>query len=77
MTKYILLITLFLFTGCITTTPIAGPNNKKMWSLECKGTVFAGTSCYQEANKVCPNGYTIVDSNKANAGDMLLLIECK
>ena len=76
-------------SACATSKPIQGPNGGTAYFIKCGSAVI--DKCYEEAAKVCPNGYTFAD-RQANpngiivpAGNSLLmargpnsmLVECK
>lgn len=87
-TTAILLLALSL-AGCATSKPIQGPNGTQAFFIKCGSAVI--DACYEEAAKVCPNGYGMVD-RQANPNAMIapvgnslmavrgpntMLIECK
>lgn len=78
-----------LLVGCATSKPMMGPSGSEAFFVKCASAVLE--ACYEEAAKVCPKGYSIVDRQAgANAalipaGNTLLLargpnsmlVECK
>lgn len=75
--------------GCATSKPIQGPNGNQAFFIKCGSAVI--DACYEEAAKVCPKGYNMVDK-QANPNAMItpvgnslmavrgpnsMLIECK
>ncbi len=79
-----------ILVGCATSKPIQGPNGTTAYFIKCGSAAI--DSCYQEAAKVCPKGYTMADKNSnPNAvampmtgggfmmarGPNTMLIECK
>ncbi len=75
--------------GCATSKTIHGPNGQPAYFIKCGSAVI--DVCYEEAAKVCPNGYTFLDrENNPNAmilpagsgfmvarGPNTMLIQCK
>jgi hypothetical protein len=75
--------------GCATSRPIQGPNGTQAFFIKCGSAVI--DACYEEAAKVCPKGYDVVDRQAnpnamiAPAGNSLMVvrgpnsmfIECK
>lgn len=75
--------------GCATSKPIQGPNGTQAFFIKCGSAVI--DACYEEAAKVCPKGYDMLD-RQANPNTMIapvgdsfmavrgpntMLIECK
>ncbi len=47
-------------TGCTTSTPIRTSTGEIQYYIDCE---YDGMSkCYEEANKVCPAGYDVVEA---------------
>ena len=82
------LCALFL-ASCATSKPIQGPNGTQAFFIKCGSAVI--DACYEEAAKVCPKGYDMVD-RQANPNSLItpvgnsfmavrgpnsILIECK
>lgn len=75
--------------GCATSTPIQGPNGTQAFLISCGSAVIE--QCYEEAAKVCPQGYNFLDKNgnpntvimpvgnsyMAVRGRNKMLVECK
>lgn len=55
--------------GCATSKPIMGPNGKQAFFIKCGSAAI--DACYEEAAKVCPQGYAFADKN-ANPNGMLM-----
>jgi hypothetical protein len=86
-------LTLFILASalaaCATSKPIKGPNGGTAYFIKCGSAVI--DKCYEEAAKVCPNGYTFADrQNNPNGvivptgagfigvrGPNQMLVECK
>jgi hypothetical protein len=82
------LLVLFL-VGCATSKPIQGPNGTQAFFIKCGSAAI--DACYEEAAKLCPKGYDMVDrqtnpnammvptgnSLMAVRGPNSMLIECK
>lgn len=49
-----------ILAACATSKQIVGPNGTPAHSIKCGAG--AVDSCYEKAGEVCPNGYTILDS---------------
>jgi hypothetical protein len=49
-----------LITGCATSKQIVGPNGVAAHSIRCGAAV--ADACYEKAGEVCPNGYTVLNS---------------
>lgn len=75
--------------ACATSKPIQGPNGDTAYFIKCGSAVIE--KCYEEAAKVCPNGYTFAD-RQANPNGVVvptgngflmargpnsMLVECK
>lgn len=75
--------------GCATSKPIMGPNGKQAFFIKCGSAVM--DACYEEAAKVCPQGYAFADKGGDGAtmampvgggfmavrGPTTMLVECK
>src|SRR4051812_28106820 len=72
-------------SSCATSTPIMGPNGAQHFNVSCPRTI---ENCYEEAARVCPNGYQVVDKNDNStlvpvngsvvaARKFSMLIECR
>jgi hypothetical protein len=64
-----LLLVVTITFGCATSRPIQGPNGGTAYFIKCGSAVI--DACYEEAAKVCPKGYTLVD-RQANPNGMIL-----
>ena len=63
--------------SCATSNDIVLPSGQKGYTISC-GT-FEGNSwsfCYEEAGKMCPVGYEIVEKFETNL-ERTILINCK
>ncbi len=54
--------------SCATSKPIQGPNGTQAFFIKCGSAVI--DACYEEAAKVCPKGYNMVD-RQANPNGLL------
>jgi hypothetical protein len=76
-------------SGCATSKPVQGPNGNQAYFIKCGSAAI--DACYEEAAKVCPQGYDMAD-RQANPNAMIapvgnsfmvvhgpksMLIECK
>lgn len=52
----------FLVAGCATTTEVLGPDGEQATRIECPGDASDLSACIDEANEVCPDGYTLLDT---------------
>ena len=90
MRIFTIIVAVLSLTACATSTPIQGPNGRTAYFIKCGSAVI--DACYEEAAKVCPNGYTFADKqNNPNAvalsngaggfnvirGPNSMLVECK
>lgn len=79
---------LFL-AACATSKPMQGPSGGTAYFIKCGSAAIE--ACYEEAAKVCPNGYTFAD-RQANPNALIvpsgtgflmargpntMLVECK
>ena len=85
----IALVAMLALLGCATSTPIKGPSGNTAYLVKCGSARI--DLCYEEAGKVCPNGYIFADRQEnpnaiiapMGAGYMMargpntMLIECK
>ncbi|PNG50264.1 hypothetical protein WDL1P1_00309 (plasmid) [Variovorax sp. WDL1] len=52
--------TALVLHGCaISSKPIPGPNGRTAYTVKCGSAVLH--ACYEEAAKLCPQGYSLVD----------------
>lgn len=79
-----------LLLGCATVSePMSGPNGGSAYFIKCGSAMLQ--KCYEQAAKVCPSGYAVVD-NQGNPNAMVtqsggmpmvvrgpnqLMVECK
>jgi hypothetical protein len=94
MRKTILLLFIIfqlLFTSSsasVSPEAFTGPNGKTAYTLSCSGTGKDWSDCYQEADTLCPDGYSVIKkstgtvSTPVNGKSTLvpskkLVIECK
>ena len=52
-----------LTMGCATSSPVMGPDGTQHVNVKCPRDI---ANCYEEAAKVCPKGYDVVDKNDNN-----------
>jgi hypothetical protein len=52
----------FLVAGCAGTTEILGPDGEQATKIECPGAAANLSTCFDEADEVCPAGYTLLDT---------------
>ena len=64
--------------GCsVTAVPIHGSDGKPYTYIDCSSMFQSLDDCYQEANRVCPGGYRIVNSVAPRANPFgNLVVEC-
>ena len=64
--------------GCsVSAVPIHGSDGKPYVYLDCSRMIQSLDDCYQEANRVCPGGYRIVNSVAPRSNPFgNLVIEC-
>lgn len=61
--------------GCASSSQVMGPSGKVNHSIRCGAQLI--DSCYEEAARVCPNGYDVVDRPTRHIGPNRMLVECK
>ena len=63
-TLWALAALIVLADGCASINPVPfnGPNGRQAYSMQCSGMGRTSEACYQMAGKLCPQGYSIVDS---------------
>ncbi len=85
----VVILPALLLAACATSRPMQGPNGGTAYFIKCGSAVIE--ACYEEASRVCPNGYTFADrSANPNAlmvpagpgflmarGPNTMLVECK
>ena len=78
-----------MLSACATSKQLQGPSGRTAYFIKCGSAVI--DKCYEEAAKVCPQGYVLADTQTnpngviAPAGNSLLfvrgpnsmLVECK
>ena len=72
-----MLLAISLLSGCSGANPMMVPSGGMGYEIWC---VDSMVSCYKEAAKQCPKGYTIQgeDQNESGLEDKaMLIIECK
>ena len=87
---YVCIAVPLLLAGCASSRPIQGPSGGVAYFVKCGSAVI--DACYEEAAKVCPRGYAVVDRQAnpngfaaplAGGGFMMargpntMLVECK
>lgn len=60
MKTFATLVPLFVLAGCATSKQIVGPNGTPAHSIRCGAA--AVDACYEKAGEVCPNGYSVLNS---------------
>ena len=90
MRIFTIIVAALSLTACATSREIQGPNGGTAYFIKCRSGSI--DECYEEAAKVCPNGYTFADKqNNPNAvalsngaggfnvirGPNSMLVECK
>jgi hypothetical protein len=51
-----------LLAGCTTSEPLTSPNGRPGFSVNCSGGGGGRwQACYEEAARLCPNGYVVID----------------
>jgi hypothetical protein len=88
--RVLVLFGLAALTACATASdPMPGPNGRTAYFIKCGSAVMQ--KCYEQAAKVCPQGYAIVDNQgnpnvtvvpvgysfAAIRGPNQLFVECK
>lgn len=53
----VLLVGAMALGSCRHAAPFVGPNGQQGYSVDCSGTAVSMASCYQQASRLCPNGY--------------------
>ena len=58
------IVFLLLLTGCASVSPeqFVGPNGNTAYSMRCSGMGRTLDDCYKKAEKLCPDGYTVIDA---------------
>lgn len=88
-TAFALLITSLSICGCATSRPIQGPNGVTAYFIKCAANAI--DTCYEEAAKVCPTGYTFLNQQGSNTATIIpmgksfmvaggpntMMVECK
>lgn len=64
---YRFLILFILLSGCTNIIEIRRPGGVVEYAINCSGA-GAWRSCYEKANKICPDGYNTLYQNGAFAG---------
>lgn len=54
----------FLIGACSTSKPVTLPDGRVGRVVECNGTMNSIAGCYEEAGKMCPAGYTVLDAQQ-------------
>lgn len=59
------LLALLALTGCaaVAPEPFQGPSGKQAYSMKCGRDWI---NCYNDAGRLCPNGYNIIDQSTGN-----------
>lgn len=69
------ILTLLLLVSCSKSTQLNRGDGTKQFLVEC-GASTAWSICYEEANKVCPSGYSDL-SKSAGFNRKEMVVECK
>src|SRR6266516_4658801 len=56
---------LAVFAGCVRTTTVIGPNGTPAYHIACGNYRYR---CLEEASKLCPAGYAVLDAQTNAAG---------
>ena len=62
-----------ILSGCMRAfySQVVLPSGSKGYSLNCSGTLKTWAQCYEEAGKLCPYGYKIVEQEGQKPGTMV------
>jgi hypothetical protein len=52
--------------ACAKSTEIRGPGGQVAQLIECNGAANSISTCYEEANELCPVGYAVLDAQQIN-----------
>lgn len=63
--RLIALAAAIAFSGCASSTEIKTGGDDKMFLVECDGYAVPKGVCFEKANELCPNGYDIMDQERA------------
>tara|TARA_B110000444_G_scaffold185718_1_gene174842 strand:+ start:264 stop:521 length:258 start_codon:yes stop_codon:yes gene_type:complete len=85
MKQIITLISIILIIGgCASASPITLPSGNQGFVVDCSGTAFNWSSCYEKAGEVCSGGYDILEKDEervmigtAPGINRLLVVACK
>ena len=66
--KYLILMFLFVLAGCASSQQVKGPNGEDAYQVRCGNAVKE--KCTAEADKLCPNGYTLLERNTNRYDDL-------
>lgn len=61
--------------GCAQSNQVMGPSGKVNHSIRCGAMLI--DQCYEEAARVCPASYDMIDRPTRHVGPNLMLVECK
>lgn len=61
--------------GCAQSKQVIGPSGKVNHSIRCGAMLI--DQCYEEAARVCPKGYDVIDRPTRVIGPNLMMVECK
>lgn len=65
MQKIFLIIVCFILSGCTVVSVESGiAESKKVYSIDCSGGLNTMSSCYKEAESLCPIGYEKLSERK-------------
>jgi len=65
MQKILLVILCFMSSGCTVVSVESGMSEtKKVYSIDCSGGLNTMSSCYKEAESLCPFGYEKLSERK-------------
>ena len=82
---FVLLILFVLCGGCARTQTAIGPDGRPIHYINCSGSLFSIGDCLENAGKLCPHGYDVINSHEGYApgiyGDIVtkrnLIVQCK
>jgi hypothetical protein len=78
MKQKIIILSTIILSACISQTEIQLPDGGTGYNLDCSGTWMSWAECNVQANQMCPDGFTVISSNreKSNDNNRSMLIEC-
>ena len=66
-------------TGCAISRKMMTPDGENGYYISCNGLAVGMNVCYKKASEVCPDGYTIIESQNSTGNGLKkgIFIECK